>query len=160
LYAGIGAGWYEHEWRAYGHEWPELKDRMGAFREAVQIVHAMWTEDNPTFSGKYYSIDGPYNEPKGVRTPHPSLWIGGGGEKVTLKVVAQYGNAATVGGGNPDAIRQKAAGLRDHCDRLGRDYDEIIKSTSFNVYPIPNGADRDKAREKALRGLPANWLER
>src|SRR5690606_25081877 len=67
LYAGIGAGWYEHEWRAYGHEWPELKDRMGAFREAVQIVHAMWTEDNPTFSGKYYSIDGPYNEPKGVR---------------------------------------------------------------------------------------------
>ena len=52
LYAGIGAGWYEHEWRAYGYEWPELKDRMGAFREAVQIVHGMWTEDGVQVPGQ------------------------------------------------------------------------------------------------------------
>jgi len=160
LYAGIGAGWYEHEWKAYGYDWPELKDRMGAFREAVQVIHKMWTEDNPTFSGKYYSIDGPFNEPKGVRKPHPSLWIGGGGERVTLKLVAQYGNAANIGGGDPDTIRHKAAVLKEHCDKLGRDYSEIIKSTSMNVYPVADGADKDKARERAFRGLPPELHER
>ncbi|MBA3380167.1 MAG: LLM class flavin-dependent oxidoreductase, partial [Chloroflexia bacterium] len=92
LFAGIGAGWYEHEWRAYGYEWTDTPERMGMFREAVQIIHKMWTEDTPVFEGKRYAIDGPINEPKsavpGKKIP---LWIGGGGEKVTLKLVAQYG---------------------------------------------------------------------
>jgi F420-dependent oxidoreductase-like protein len=149
LYAGIGAGWYEHEWKAYGYPWPELKDRMGAFREAVEIIYRMWTEDEPVFHGKYYSIDKPINEPKGVRKPHPSLWIGGGGEKVTLKLVAKYGNAANFGGGDPEAFKHKASVLREHCDKLGRDYAEIIKSTSINVFPIPAGADPEKATAKA-----------
>jgi F420-dependent oxidoreductase-like protein len=133
LYAGIGAGWYEQEWKAYGYEWPELKDRMGAFREAVEIISKMWTEDAPVFAGKHYSIDKPINEPKGVRRPHPSLWIGGGGEKVTLKLVAQYGDACNVGGGTPETIREKLAILRGHCDTVGRDYDEIIKSTTLHL---------------------------
>ena len=81
LYAGIGAGWYEHEWRAYGYDFPELRDRMGMVREACEIIHRMWTEDYPKFEGKYYSIDGPINEPKGVQKPHPPFWIGGGGER-------------------------------------------------------------------------------
>ena len=97
LYAGIGAGWYEHEWRAYGYGWPETPVRMRMFREAVEIIHKMWTEDYPQFEGRHYTIDGPINEPKGVRKPHPSLWIGGGGEKVTLKLVAQYGDACNFG---------------------------------------------------------------
>ncbi|HEX6444990.1 MAG TPA: LLM class F420-dependent oxidoreductase [Streptosporangiales bacterium] len=149
LYAGIGAGWYEHEWKAYGYEWPELRDRMGAFREAVEIVYRLWTEDDVVFNGKYYSVDKPFNEPKGSRQPHPSLWIGGGGEKVTLKLVAKYGDACNVGGGDPDAIRQKLAVLREHCDNEGRDYDSIIKSTSFNVFPVAKGDDRDAASERA-----------
>jgi F420-dependent oxidoreductase-like protein len=155
LYAGIGAGWYEHEWKAYGYEWPELKDRMGAFREATEIIYKMWTEDEPVFKGKYYSIDKPINEPKGVRKPHPSLWIGGGGPKVTLKLVAQYGDAANIGGGNPEVIKEKAALLKGHCETVGRDYNEIIKSTSLNVFPIDAGDDPKKATEKALG--PMNW---
>src|SRR6476469_9104386 len=134
LYAGIGAGWYEHEWRAYGYEWPELRDRMGAFREAVQIVHGMWTEDGFQFKGKYYSVDKPINEPKGVRKPHPSLWIGGGGEKVTLKLVAQYGDAANIGAGDPAVIADKIAILQQHCEAVGRDHNEIIKSTNLHVF--------------------------
>ncbi len=118
---------------AYGYEWPELKDRMGAFREAVEIVTRMWTEDSPVFSGKHYSIDKPINEPKGVRKPHPSFWIGGGGENVTLKLVAKHANGANFGNGDPDVIREKLAILRRHCDTAGRDYDDIIKSTSVNV---------------------------
>ncbi|MGX7677575.1 LLM class F420-dependent oxidoreductase [Jatrophihabitans sp. DSM 45814] len=155
LYAGIGAGWYEQEWKAYGYEWPELKDRMGAFREATEIIYRLWTEDEVQFSGKYYQVDKPINEPKGVRKPHPSLWIGGGGEKVTLKLVAKYGDAANIGGGNPDTIREKAAILKGHCDALGRDYDEIIKSTSLNVFPIEAGEDPEKATARA-RGR-ASW---
>ena len=67
LYAGIGAGWYEHEWKAYGYEWDDTPERMRKFREAVQIIHKMWTEDYPTFDGTYYSIDKPINEPKNSR---------------------------------------------------------------------------------------------
>lgn len=77
LNAGIGAGWYEHEWRAYGYGFPELEERMGMFKEACEIIHRMWTEDYPVFRGEYYTIDRPINEPKGVQKPHPPLWIGG-----------------------------------------------------------------------------------
>jgi F420-dependent oxidoreductase-like protein len=153
LYAGIGAGWYEHEWRAYGYEWPELKDRMGAFREAVQIIDGMWTQDAFQFKGKYYSVDRPYNEPKGVRKPHPSLWIGGGGEQVTLKLVAQYGDAANIGMGRPEVIREKLDILRRHCDAVGRNYDEIIKSTNMTVFPLDDGADPEQATERARGGV-------
>ena len=145
LYAGIGAGWYEHEWRAYGYGYPETPERMRMFREAVEIIHKMWTEDYPRFEGRHYTIDGPINEPKGVRKPHPSLWIGGEGEKVTLKLVAQYGDASNFGNGDPEIIRQKCDVLRRHCDALGRDYDEIIKSTEINCVLLDAGTDREQA---------------
>lgn len=147
LYFGFGAGWYEHEWKAYGYGFPETRDRMRAFREGCQIIYRMWTEDEPTFAGAYYHIDKPINEPKGARKPHPSFWIGGGGEQVTLKLVARYADACNVGGGNPDVIRQKLEVLRGHCETLNRNYDDIIKSTSLNIILLENGANREKATE-------------
>jgi F420-dependent oxidoreductase-like protein len=150
LYAGLGAGWYEHEWKAYGYEWTDVPQRMAAFREAVEIVVKMWTEDRPVYHGRHYSIDGPINEPKGVRKPHPSFWIGGGGEKVTLKLVAQYADACNVGAGDPELIRTKLAVLREHCDRLGRDYDRIIKSTNFDIDLTHSSADTIGRVERAV----------
>ncbi|MEM8534510.1 MAG: LLM class F420-dependent oxidoreductase [Chloroflexota bacterium] len=147
LLCGIGAGWYEHEWRAYGYGFPETRDRMRAFREACEIMVKMWTEDDPTFEGEYYHINKPINEPKGVQTPYPSFWIGGGGEQVTLKLVAKYGNACNVGG-DPDTIRHKLAVLRDHCEKLGRNYDDIIRSTNMNVVLLNEGEDPVAATEK------------
>ncbi len=143
LYAGIGAGWYEHEWKAYGYRWPEVGERMGQFREAVQIINRMWTEDKPVFQGKHYHIDGPINEPKGVQRPHIPLWIGGGGEKVTLKLVAQYAAACNIGG-DIETLKRKLAILRDHCETVGRDYNEIIKSTNINVHLIENEATAEQ----------------
>jgi len=140
LYCGIGAGWYEHEWLAYGYGFPDTRDRMRAFREATEILVKMWTEDYPEFKGEYHSIDKPINEPKGVRKPYPSLWIGGSGEQVTLKLVAKYGNACNVGG-DPDTLRHKFGVLRQHCERVGRNYDEIIRSSNVNIFPIEAGAD-------------------
>jgi F420-dependent oxidoreductase-like protein len=159
LYAGFGAGWYEHEWRAYGYGFPETKERMAAFKEGVQILHKMWTEDYPTFEGKYYTIDKPINEPKshkpGYKIP---LWIGGGGPKVTLRLVAQYGDACNVGGGDVATTKEKLDILREHCEREGRDFNEIRRSTSLNVYPIAKGADPEKATEKVRKSLQnATW---
>jgi F420-dependent oxidoreductase-like protein len=160
LYAGIGAGWYEHEWKAYGFEWPTLKDRMGAFAEAVEIVHGMWTQDEFQFNGKYYHVDKPINEPKGVRKPHPSLWIGGGGENVTLKLVAKYGDAGNFGAGNPDVVREKIEILKRHCDSFGRDLSEIIKSTNVVWLPVEPGEDREREIDRARGGLDRETFDK
>jgi F420-dependent oxidoreductase-like protein len=154
LFAGYGAGWYEHEWRAYGYGFPETKERMAAFKEGVQIIHKMWTEDEPTFSGKYYSIDQPINEPKSAKPGRKiPLWIGGGGEQVTLRLVAQYGDACNVGGGTPEVIAAKLAILQEHCAREGRDYAEITRSTGMNVYPVAPGADPAQATARLRESL-------
>lgn len=152
LYCGLGAGWYEHEWRAYGYGFPETRARMRAFREAVQIISKMWTEDYPTFAGEHYTIDGPINEPRGARTPHPSLWIGGSGEQVTLKLVAQYGDACNFAG-SPETIRNKLAILRGHCETVGRDYEQIIKSSNIFAFPLRPGEDPEKATAPTQRTL-------
>ena len=150
LNAGIGAGWYEQEWRAYGYGFPELKVRMAMLKEAAEIIHRMWTEDDPTFKGKYYSIDRPINEPKGVQKPHPPLWIGGSGERVTLKLVAQFGDACNIDP-VPDVVRHKLGVLREHCEAAGRNYNDITKSVTVELFPIAKAEDPDRARAKARR---------
>ena len=123
------------------------------FREAVEIIHTMWTEDYPTFAGRHYTIDGPINEPKGVQKPHPPLWIGGGGEQVTLKLVAQYGDASNFGAGDLAVIRQKIDVLKRHCDALGRDYDSIIKSTQIYLLLLEGESDREQTATATREAL-------
>lgn len=151
LICGLGAGWYEHEWRAYGYGFPDVPERMAMFREACEIINRMWTEDRPMFKGKYYTLDGPINQPKSARKPHPEFWIGGGGEKVTLKLVARYADGCNMGGGNPDTIKHKVEVLQQHCETLGRDIKEITISTSLeDIHLLKPGEDPDKA---------ANWTK-
>jgi F420-dependent oxidoreductase-like protein len=130
LILGIGAGWYEHEYQAYGYEYPETPVRLRMLREALQVIKAMWTEDRADFAGQYYQLRGAINEPKPLQKPHPPIWIGGGGEKVTLKLVAQYGDACNF---NADVatVRHKLNVLREHCETVGRDYDSITKTVEF-----------------------------
>ncbi|MFI5273306.1 MAG: TIGR03560 family F420-dependent LLM class oxidoreductase [Ktedonobacterales bacterium] len=158
LYCGVGAGWYEHEWRAYGYGWPELRDRMRAFREAVQIMVKMWTEDFPEFAGEYHSIHGPINQPKSAGTAPPSLWIGGSGEQVTLRLVARYANACNIGG-TPALIRDKLAVLRGYCEQYGRDYDTIIKSTNITVFPLRAGENAEQATALHRRATGTSFEE-
>ena len=156
LYAGIGAGWYEHEWKAYGYEWTDTPTRMRRFREAVQIIHKMWTEDYPQFAGQHYTIDKPINEPKDAGRGKIPLWIGGGGEQVTLKLVAQYGDACNLGG-SLETLRHKLVVLERHCDAVGRNYDQITKSVSIEPLMIVDSpADRDRAIAQYIGELNPN----
>jgi F420-dependent oxidoreductase-like protein len=149
---GIGAGWYEHEYRAYGYAYPDAPERLRQLREAVQVIRAMWTQEEATFEGKYYQVRGAINQPKGVQQPHIPLLIGGDGEKVTLKLVAQYADACNVGD-DPATVKQKLAVLKQHCETVGRDY-ESIHRTSSTLCLL---ADSD---EQALALLPAELKAR
>ncbi|HEV2661303.1 MAG TPA: LLM class F420-dependent oxidoreductase, partial [Ktedonobacteraceae bacterium] len=143
---GIGAGWYEHEYRAYGYEYPDGPERLRQLREAVQIILAMWTQDEAQFEGKYYQVRGAINQPKGVQKPHIPLLIGGGGEKVTLKLVAQYADACNVSG-DLATLEHKFAVIKEHCEAVGRDYNSIRRTTGT----ICIIADTD---EKAIAKIP------
>jgi len=130
LILGIGAGWYEHEYDAYGYTYPDTPERLRMLREALQVIKAMWTQDEASFEGRHYRLRGAINEPKPVQKPHPPIWIGGGGEKVTLKLVAQYGDACNLRA-DLDTVRHKLEVLREHCRAVGRDYDTVLKTLEF-----------------------------
>lgn len=150
---GFGAGWYEHEYRAYGFGFPDLSERMGRYREAAEIIHRMWAEDYPTFSGKYYTIDKPINEPKGAQKPHPPLWFAGGGERVTLKLVAQWGDGSNFGAWDDlDGLRRRMDTLRRHCDDFNRDFDSLSRSSSINYFIVENPANAERETAEAWAG--------
>jgi F420-dependent oxidoreductase-like protein len=130
LILGIGAGWYQHEFEAYGYEYPETPERLRMLRESLQVLKAMWTQEEAQFEGRYYHLRGAINEPKPVQKPHPPIWIGGGGEKVTLKLVAQYGDACNFNA-DVETVRHKLEVVREHCETIGRDYDSVLKTIEF-----------------------------
>src|SRR6266446_9015237 len=152
---GIGAGWYEHEYRAYGYPYPDAPQRLRMLREALQVILAMWTQEQATFTGTYYQVKGAINQPKGVQKPHIPILIGGGGEKVTLRLVAQYGNACNVGG-DIATIKHKFAVLKHHCDELGRDYNSIRRTTLIDDCAI---AETEEAAIAKLTPAQRNNLE-
>src|SRR6202140_1383830 len=165
---GIGAGWYEHEYRAYGYDYPDAPERLRYLREAIQVILAMWTQEEATFEGTYYQVRGAINQPKGVQKPHIPILIGGGGEKVTLKLVAQYGDACNVLG-DLETIRHKLAVLKTHCETLGRDFATIHcttgavcsiaedDETAFALLPPPV---RNQLRDTSLVGSPQTIRQR
>jgi len=132
---GIGAGWYEHEWRAYGYGFPEARDRLGMLREGVQIFQQAWTKGISSLDGKYYQVDGAICEPRPIQTARSGipLWIAGGGEKVTLKIAAQYADYTNFFG-DAEGFKAKSDILAEHCKSLGRDFGEITRSSNYNVF--------------------------
>jgi F420-dependent oxidoreductase-like protein len=132
LEMGIGGGWYEHEYNAYGYPFPKPSVRLGELDEAVQIMIAMWTEDEASFSGKHYTIDAAICQPKPVQNPHIPVWVAGGGEQLTLRTAARYADYTNFGS-SPETFAQKRAILGAHCERLERDPAEITNSASLNI---------------------------
>ena len=135
----IGAGWYDHEYLAYGYDFPRAGIRIAQLDEAVQIIKKMWTEDETTFAGEHYSVKGAINQPKPLQDPHPPLWIAGGGEKKTLRTVAKYGDFSNFAG-TAEAFAAKSKILDEHCEVVGRDPAEIGRTLHVMTTVVPDEA--------------------
>src|SRR5579884_1656671 len=167
LEVGLGAGWAEREYVAYGFDFPSMGERLRRLEESVRIVKAMFTEDKPSFSGRYYRISEAVNRPKPLQKPHPPITIGGSGERVMLRIVAQYADRWNC----PSAYRDfnhKLAVLKEHCRAVGRDFAtlQISEQTLITL-----GATEAEVEEKwkvgqkmkpfaytAVRGTPAQVI--
>ena len=151
----IGAGWYDQEYKAYGYDYPSAGVRLKMLEEALQIYIAMTTQDKASFEGDYYKIKDAINQPKPLQKPYPPLWVCGGGEKVTLKLLAKYGDY-----GNWDVdvegFVHKSKILKTHCEEQNRNYSDIKKTLHTNVIIGNNEKDLDAKINKIVNvtGIP------
>jgi F420-dependent oxidoreductase-like protein len=129
-YFGVGAAWNEEEHTGLGVPFPPMAERFERLEEALQIAHIMWSDEETPFEGKHYQLARLLNSPQSVQKPHPPILIGGSGERKTLRMVAQYGDACNLSARlGKDQLQHKLDVLRDHCQSIGRPYEEIEKTT-------------------------------
>ncbi|WP_431233695.1 LLM class F420-dependent oxidoreductase [Mycolicibacterium psychrotolerans] len=146
---GIGGGWYEHEWRAYGYGFPSAGVRLARLDEGVQIMRDAWRDGKVSFTGKQYEVDGAIVAPKPLQENGIPLWIAGGGEKVTLKIAAKYAQYTNFTS-EPDGFAHKSQVLAEHCREVGTDFGAIVRSANVNAI-LGTSADDVTARVKRVR---------
>lgn len=154
FFLGLGAGWFEDEARRYGYAFEGDRTRLARLEEAVQIIDKAWTEERPTFRGRFYSIEDYILSPKPIQKPRPKILIGGEGEKVTLRLVAKYADACNLFGIGED-LERKLEILKRHCKDVGRDYSKILKTKLASVMFADS---RDDALKKIGRYKPP-WVD-
>jgi alkanesulfonate monooxygenase len=148
-YLGIGAAWFEDEARGLGLDFPSTAERFERLEEALQIVLQMWSDNDGPYDGKHYQLARTLSSPQPLTKPHPPILIGGGGEKKTLRLVAQYAQACNLFA-TPE-LPHKLDVLRRHCETVGRDYDEIEKTV---MGPLDPGADGEKIDDLVAQMAP------
>jgi F420-dependent oxidoreductase-like protein len=153
---GIGAGWDEQEYVAYGYEFPKPSVRIAQLGEAVRIIKTMWTEDEARFDGAYHRVAGAINRPKPLQDPHPPVWIAGGGERLMLRLVAAEADFSNFGG-TVDEFVHKSRVLDRHCETIGRDPARITRSVQFLGLI---GADDDVERAAAQMARSPDRMRR
>ncbi|MCV7346618.1 LLM class F420-dependent oxidoreductase [Mycolicibacterium rhodesiae] len=146
---GIGGGWYEHEWRAYGYGFPSAGVRLARLDEGVQIMRDAWRDGKVSFGGKHYQVDAAIVAPKPLQENGIPLWIAGGGEKVTLKIAAKYAQYTNFTS-EPDGFAHKSQVLAEHCREVGTDFDAIVRSANVNAI-LGTSADDVAARVQRVR---------
>jgi F420-dependent oxidoreductase-like protein len=134
---GIGAAWNEDEARGLGLSFPSTAERFERLEEALQICKQMWSEDDGPYEGEHYQLERTLNSPQALSRPHPPILIGGAGERKTLRLVAEYADACNIF--DTPELAHKLQVLRDHCERLGRDYAEIEKTAQVRFDLGPHG---------------------
>jgi F420-dependent oxidoreductase-like protein len=147
---GIGAAWNEEESRGLGVPFPPVAERFERLEETLQICLQMWRGDESPYRGKHYQLDRPLNSPQSLTRPHPPIMVGGGGEKKTLRLVAQYADACNLFAGRDEAHKLEV--LRRHCEAVGRDYDTIFK-TAYYAFDTSKGAGQIVDELGALAAL-------
>jgi len=166
LLLGMGAGWQQNEHEAYGIPFYTMKERLERLDEACEVIRSLWTKKRSDFKGRYYQLSDAPLDPKPVQSPHPELMIGGGGEKVTLRIAAQHADHWNTWGG-PEILARKGRILDEHCKTVGRDPKTIHRSAVMvpvitddpaevakveQTYMKRMGADAAKARDTVLGG--------
>ena len=155
-YLGIGAAWNEREALALGVPFPPVAERFERLEVTLQIAKQMWSENNGPYAGKHYSLKETLNHPQPLSQPHPPILIGGTGEKKTLRLVAQYADACNLFAGmGVEMVRGKLEVLKRHCEKVGRDYAEIEKTTLGTVHLAPGKLSAAEMIEqcRALAGI-------
>lgn len=147
---GIGAAWNEDEHRGYGFEFPPIGQRMNRLEEALTICKAMFTEERPTFEGRYYRIDGALNNPRPLRPGGPQVLVGGGGEQRTLRIVARFADYSHWFGGPIEDLRRKHELLDRYCDEIGRDPATINRTIGAPIVLVENETEG----ERLMQDLP------
>jgi F420-dependent oxidoreductase-like protein len=142
---GIGAAWNDLEQKAYGIEGAPVGERMDRLEEALEVCHLMFTEESPSFEGRYYRIENAHNSPRPIRPEGIPIMIGGSGEKRTLRLVAKYADACNIFG-DVDTVKRKMSVLDSHCADVGRDPKEVKRTTLRTIVIAP---DSDEAARKA-----------
>jgi len=152
LICGMGAGWQENEHTAYGMPFYTVGERLQRLDEACQVLNMLWTQERSTFKGKYYQLDDAPLMPKPVQKPRPELMIGGGGEKVTLKIVARWADHWNVWGG-PETLAAKGKILDGYCAAIGRDPKTILRSAVMVPVLSEDRAEIDRIQQIFMKRM-------
>jgi F420-dependent oxidoreductase-like protein len=161
MFMGVGAGWNEEESLAYGiaSSFPSIRERLDRLEEAIQIIRKMWTDEpTATFIGKYYQIKNAYCNPKPIQRPSPPILVGGEGEKRTLEIVAKYADACNLFG-SPETVKRKLDVLKEHCKKVGRDYDSILKTKLGGVLIDNDEKEAKKRVNLILKGMSEQQIK-
>ena len=142
LILGMGSGWQENEHDAYGIPFFTMRERLERLDEACQVMRSLFTERRSTYKGRFYQLHDAPLEPKPVQTPYPELMIGGGGEKVTLRIVAKHADRWNIWGG-PKTAARKGAILDEHCAAVGRDPKAVTRSANMALMITDKKSDID-----------------
>ena len=151
---GLGACWHEPEFRAFGYEFPPIGQREDMLEEAIQIVRGMLQREEVTFHGRYFRVEGAKCFPRPVRG-HIPIWVGGGGERRTLRTAARYADGWNVGYVSPEVFRRKAEVVQQWCEREGRDPRQMRNSVNLGFYMGITAADAERKRERAREDFGA-----
>jgi len=142
LILGIGAGWYEREYQAYGYPFPSAGTRLQILDETLEVLKRLWTEETVTYQGKHLSFDGAYCDPKPIQQL-PEIWVGGGGEKVTLRIEAKHADKTNWQTGI-EGFTRKSGLLEQYCGEIGRDFDSIVRTHGPDCVVFDTEADMKK----------------
>jgi F420-dependent oxidoreductase-like protein len=138
---GLGAAWNEDEHAGYGYEFPPIGQRMDRLDEALTIAKLMFTEERPSFEGKYYRIDRALNVPRPVQPGGPKILVGGGGEQRTLRILAKHGDIGHWFGGNLEDLKRKKQVFERHCEAVNRDASEVLLTVGLTLVLAENAKD-------------------
>jgi len=148
---GIGAAWNEDEHLGYGFEYPPIGKRMDRLHEAVQIAKLMFTEERPSFTGEYYRIERALNVPRPIQKGGPKILIGGGGERRTLRILAEHGDIGHWFGAPVEELKRKKGVFEEHCAEVGRDPSQVLLTLGIGLAIVEN----EKQGKAVLDALPA-----